>query len=120
MNLTIMKSVFPDFDIENFHMFDEIVFLKWETVFDNESWEEHRNLVLEMVSPDDYKILMECKDVNSFRFQGNGQILGFYIKDMSVRGYENSSKYEVGDYEENELEFYCSDVIIKNLEKLER
>ena len=120
MNLTMIKSVFPDFDIENFNMFDEIVFLKWETIFDNESWEERRNLVLEMVGSENYKILIECKDVNYFRFQGNGQILGFYIKDMSVRGYENSSKYEVGDYEENELEFYCSDVIIKNLEKLER
>ena len=39
---------------------------------------------------------------------------------MSVRGYENASRYEVGDYEENALEFYCSDVIIKSLEKIER
>ena len=118
MNLAIIKSVFPNFNIENFNMFDEIVSLKWETIFDDESWEEHRNLVLEMTSPDNYKILIECKDVDSFRFQGNGQISGFYIKDMFVRGYENGSKYEVGDYEENELECYCSDIIIKNLERL--
>lgn len=74
---------------------------------------------MEMISSDHYKILIECKDVDSFYFQGNGQISGFYIKDMSVRGYENSSKYEFGDYEENALEFYCSDVIIKSLEKME-
>lgn len=86
-------------------LFDEIVSLKWETVFDNESWKGHRNLVLKMNSVDNYKILIECKDVDSFRFQGNGQILGFYIKDMSVRGCENGSKYEVGDYEEMNLSF---------------
>ena len=101
-------------------MFDEIITLKWETIFDNESWEEHKHLLLEMANSDNYKILIECKDVDSFRFQGNGQISGFYINDMSVRGYENASRYEVGDYEENALEFYCSDVIIKSLEKTER
>ena len=119
MNLAIIRSVFPDFDIKNFNMFDEIISLKWETIFDYESWEEHRNLVLEMTSSSNYKIQMEFIDVHSLRFQGNGQISGFCIKDMSVRGYENGSKYEVGDYEENELVFYCSDVIIRNLEKLE-
>lgn len=120
MNLSILKSAFPDFDITNFNMFDEIIFLKWETIFDNESWEERKNLILEMTSPDNYKIMIKCKDVDSFHFRGNGQISGFYIKDMSERGYENGLKYEVGDYEEDELAFYCSDVIIKNLEKLER
>ncbi|MCM1268933.1 MAG: hypothetical protein NC302_13605 [Bacteroidales bacterium] len=118
VDLAIMKSVFPDFNIESFNMFHEIIFLKWETVFNHESWKEHRNLVMEMISSDHYKILIECKDVDSFCFQGNGQISGFYIKDMSVRGYENDSRYEVGDYEENELKFYCSDIIIRNLEKL--
>ena len=120
MNIAIIKSVFPNFNIENFNIFDEIIFLKWETIFDNESWEEHRHLLLEMASSDNYKILIECKDVDSFRFQGNGQISGFYIKDMSVRGYENASIYEVGDYEENALGFFCSDIIIKSLEKIER
>ena len=118
MNLSVIKSFFPNFDITNFNMFDKIIFLKWENVFDNESCEEHKNLILEMTSPDNYKILIECKDVNYFLFRGNGQISGFYIKDMSVRGYENCSKYEIGDYEEEEIEFYCSDVIIKNFEKL--
>lgn len=120
MNIDIIKSVFPDFDIENFNIFDEIISLKWETIFDNESWEKHRQLVLEIANSDNYKILIECRDVDSFHFQGNGQISGFYIKDMSVRGYENASRYECGDYEENALGFFCSDVIIKSLEKIER
>lgn len=47
-----------------------------------------------------------------------GQVIGFYIKDMSVRGYENCAKYEVGDYEEECIGFYCSDIVIKNFEKL--
>ncbi|MEY8393077.1 hypothetical protein AALA98_17370 [Lachnospiraceae bacterium 45-W7] len=117
VDLAVMKIVLPDFTVENFNMFDRIVSLKWETVFDNEFWEEHRNLILEMTSPDHCKIVMECKDVESFHFEGNGQILGFYIRDMSVRGYENSSKYEVGDYEEEALAFYCFDIAIKSIEK---
>lgn len=99
-------------------MFDKITFLKWETTVDNDSWEEHTNLVLEMTCPDKYKILIEFIDVNSWHFQGNGQIGGFYIKDMTPRGYENNVKYEVGDYEEEEIEFYCSDIVINNLEKI--
>jgi hypothetical protein len=66
-----------------------------------------------MTSPDAYKIVLEFTDVDSLYFRGNGQISGFYIKDMSGRGYENASKYEVGDYEENEIAFYCSDVTVK-------
>lgn len=84
---------------------------------DNNSWEEYTNLILGMTSPDNYKIFIEFVDVNSWRFHGSGKISGFYIKDMTVRGYENNSKYEVGDYEENEIEFYCSDVIIKSFER---
>jgi len=106
-----------DFEIESFRMFDTITFLKWETVFDEDSWEEHTNLILEMTCPAHYKILMEFTDVNSWRFRGNGQISGFYVKDMTARGYENASKYEVGDYEEDRIEFYCSDIIIRKLEK---
>ncbi len=119
MNLDKMKSVFPDFQMSHFNMFDKVIFLKWETILDNNSWEQHTNLILGMTSPDHYKILIEFKDVNFWRFRGNGQISGFYIKDMTVRGYENNSKYEVGDYEENEIEFYCSEFTIKNLEKMD-
>ncbi|MCM1183121.1 MAG: hypothetical protein NC337_07090 [Roseburia sp.] len=120
MNLAVIKSALPDFDIESFNMFNEIISLKWEVVFDDKFGEEHKNLILEMTGSNNYKILMECKDVESFRFEGNGQILGFYIGDMSVRGYENSSKYEVGDYEEEALSFYCSDIVIKSIERSER
>lgn len=117
MNLNKIKSIFPDFQMNHFNMFDKIIFLKWETTLDSNSWEEHTNLILGMTSPDNYKIFIEFVDVNSWRFHGSGKISGFYIKDMTVRGYENNSKYEVGDYEENEIEFYCSDVIIKSFER---
>ena len=32
MDLSIMQSVIPDFTIENFNLFDEIICLKWEKV----------------------------------------------------------------------------------------
>lgn len=71
-----------------------------------------------MSCPNNYQILLEFIDVDSWRFRGNGQISGFYIRDMSVRGYENNSKYEVGDYEDDEIEFYCSNVVVKNFKKI--
>lgn len=121
MNLSVMKSVFPDFELANFDMFDRIIALKWETVFDSEFWEEHRNLTVEMTSPGGYKILIEFRDVVSFRFAGSGQIAGFYVEDMLGRGYENDARYKVGnyEYEEDGLRFYCSDVIVKHFEKTE-
>lgn len=86
-------------------------------VFDDVLWVEHRNLILEMKSCTDYRIQMECKKVDSFRFRGNGKISGFYVKDMSAMGYETGVKYEVGDYENDEIEFYCSDIEIKSIKK---
>lgn len=73
-----------------------------------------------MTSPSNYKIFMEFIDVHSLCFQGEGQISGFYIDDMSLRGYENDSRYEVGNYEdeETELKFYCSDIEIKSIDKI--
>ena len=59
MDLSIMQSVIPDFTIENFNLFDEIICLKWEKVFDDVLWVEHRNLILEMKSYTDYRIQME-------------------------------------------------------------
>ena len=57
--------------------------------------------------------------VESLTVDSDGHVAGFYIEDMSVRGYESSARYEVGDYEyeESAIHFYCSDVIIENLEK---
>lgn len=118
MNLDKIHSFFPDFKMSDFNMFEQIISLKWEPAVDTDTWEEHKNLLLEMTSADNYKILLECIDVVFLRFQGNGQVSGFYIRDMSVRGYENCSKYEVGDYEEDCIEFYCSDIVIKHLEKV--
>ena len=55
MNLDKVKSIFPDFQMQDFNLFNKITFLKWETTVDNDSWEEHTNLVLEMTCPDKLK-----------------------------------------------------------------
>ena len=77
VNLGKIKSIFPDFQISDFNLFDKITFLKWEVVFYNELWEEHRNLILVMASSMNCKILMEFIEVHSLQLQGNGQISGF-------------------------------------------
>lgn len=64
MDLSIMQSVIPDFTIENFNLFDEIICLKWEMVFDDVLWVEHRNLILEMKSCTDYRIQMGWHNVS--------------------------------------------------------
>ncbi len=120
MDLSVIKRLIPDFVIDNFIMFDQINSLKWEETLDDVSLEEHKMLVLEMTSITDYSLTIRFVDVNSFRFEGNGQITGFYIKDMSANGYEGIVKYEVGDFEENAIGFYCSDIVITKLEKIER
>ncbi len=119
MNLDKIKAYFPDFQIGDFDMFDQIISLKWERIADNVTWEEYTSLKLKMTCPGNYTIGMEFIGVNSLYFQGNGQISGFYIKDMAVRGYESCSKYEVGDYEEGDIRFYCSDIVILFFEKTE-
>lgn len=100
-----------------FHMFDTVTSLRWETVFDRVRQEERRCLFLTVTGASGCETELAFMDVDSFRFQGNGQIAGFYIKDMSARGYENSVRYEVGDYEEHAIEFYCSEIRIENCRK---
>lgn len=117
MNLDIIKTGLRDFEMRDFNMFDQIVSLKWEPSVDVDTWEEHKNLFLEMTGADNYKILLECIDVAFLCFRGNGQVSGFYIRDMSASGYEKCSKYEVGDYEEDDIKLYCADVVIKNFGK---
>lgn len=117
MDLSKIKYEFPDFCIDSFHMFDTIICLKWENVFDDKIFEEHKNITLEMSNHNNYKIIMECLNVHTFHFDGNGQISGFCIEDMSTKGYESCSKYKVGDYEEHCIGFYCSEIIIKSFDK---
>ena len=37
MNLTLIKSFLPDFNIDQFCMFEKIISLDWKPVFDEES-----------------------------------------------------------------------------------
>lgn len=46
MNISKIKSIIPNFKMDDFFKFDKILFLKWETVFDNINMEENKNLLL--------------------------------------------------------------------------
>lgn len=118
MNLDSIRSILPNFQMGNFNMFNKITLLKWETKLDEHDWENITNLILEMISDENYKIIMEFLDVKSWYFDGDGQIKGFYIQDMSENGYENDVRYRVGDYEEDAIKFYCSNVVIQKFEKI--
>ena len=55
--------------------------------------------------------------IPDFTIENFNLFSGFYVKDMSAMGYETGVKYEVGDYENDEIEFYCSDIEIKSIKK---
>lgn len=112
MDLEKIKKVLPDFQMCDFNMFDTVTHLEWKSIFDYGACQDLKNIFLTMSSGGSYEIQMEFVDVSSLCFQGSGQVAGFYIKDMADRGYESSSHYEVGDYEEGCLKFYCSDIRI--------
>ena len=107
MNLDSIRSILPSFQMGNFNMFNKITLLKWETKLDECDWGNITNLILEMIL-----------DVKSWCFDGDGQIKGFYIQDMSENGYENDVRYRVGDYEDDAIKFYCSNVVIQKFEKI--
>lgn len=118
MNLDKIRDFLPDFQIESFSIFEKVTSLKWETVFDCERLENSKNLFLEMTSPEGYKIRLEFKGVNYLYFDGRGQISGFCITDMADSGYEEASRYRISDFENDEIKFYCRDVIVNGFEKL--
>lgn len=118
VNLDKLKSFFPDFEMKDFCMFEKIISLKWEPIVDIGDWEEHKNLFLEMASADNYKIPKLAHFPENVKTLHQYIPTRFYIKDMSARGYEKCSKYEVGDYEEECIKFYCSNIVIKDLEKI--
>lgn len=120
MDLERIRRIFPDFNIENFDLFDTVVLLEWGKRADCISGEEQKKLSMTMTGLNDYQIRMEFVNVHSLRFCGNGQISGFYIRDMLERGYEGGSRYEIGDYENGEISFWCSDVIIQEFGKIGR
>ncbi len=117
INLSIIKDHIPSFAIEDFCMFEMITSLKWEAFCGHLNFEEHKKLTLEMLSKTNEHIVMEFIDVNSFFFEGSGQISGFYIKDMAANGYAKESRYEVGDFENGAIKFYCSDIILQSFKK---
>ena len=47
--------------------------------------------------------------IPDFTIENFNLFSGFYVKDMSAMGYETGVKYEVWDYENDEIEFYITD-----------
>ncbi len=118
MELSWIREQIPKFEMEHFDMFDEVVSLKWESFSEDVSLQTRKRLVLELHGGAKYSLTLEFSDVDSFRFEGNGQISGFYMKDMSQYGYEKRARYEIGDYEEGLIKFYCSDIVIKSFYRI--
>ncbi|MDE7225083.1 MAG: hypothetical protein K2O34_15060 [Acetatifactor sp.] len=69
-------------------MFDTITLLKWETEFDEILGEKHKNLTLVMTSFNHYQIQLKFSGVRFLIVDSDGHVAGFYIEDMSERGYE--------------------------------
>lgn len=113
-------------EIRNFHLIAEkihnfrenhlrqLVSLKFYDDFD-EYFEEVSFLEIEFIYVDEnkrrYPILLKFHDVTSLHLKGLGggenQLTGFKITDMKDRDWELARRYNVHDYEDDTIEFYC-------------
>ncbi len=117
MDLEAIRQWIPGFQMEDFGRFHTMTRLKWESVWDQALGEVRQTLSLTMESGDLCEIQLECMDVEALHFDGTREISGFFVQDLSPLGYESCVQYRVGDYEEEALSFYCSDIGIKGEEK---
>ncbi len=115
MNLEGIRTLLPDFQIEWFDRFDRITSLRWRSEWDDGG--ESKHLMLTMTGKLYGEIILEFFGVESFSYHGDGQIGGFYIRDMLKSGYEKHARYQVGNYEneENTISFFCRDVVVRAL-----
>lgn len=111
------NNILIDLEIENIYLYDTITSLKWETML-NEYGEKLKKLQMILSSENGDLIEMQFSDVIDFKFEGNGMISGFYIKDMISSGFENCSRYYVRE-ENDDIHFYCSAIKIRKIEGME-
>ncbi len=97
--------------VRNSHL--EIVFLCQERSL-NYKWPDFSSRF--------YKMTVRFYNVSNFNTKFSNldkvQISGFEINDIKTRGLENMN-YEIGDYEDDSISFYCSKIAVVSEQSIE-
>ncbi|WP_040207383.1 hypothetical protein [Neobacillus jeddahensis] len=113
-NMSLITDKINDFSFQNIEFIDKF-FLN----FQNRSFEDHCFLDIDFLIKDhdkQYIAGFRFHNPNSIDFESGGiyHQLSIGIYDISDRGWENK-KYEVIDYEDDTLHFYCTDIEVISL-----
>lgn len=111
MNLEKIRVMIPGFKMEDFHIFDTVKSLSFETEKDFLNGKEYKTVLL-VLENNEYQVEFKCVHTNFLRFQDTQLLKHFYISPMDFQG------YELGDRENEDFRLYCYDVEIQRCEKL--
>ncbi|WML41472.1 hypothetical protein RCG19_07430 [Neobacillus sp. OS1-2] len=116
-NVSLITDKIKDFSLQNIAFIDKFVLN-----FQNKLFEDHCYLDIDFMIKDKEKQYIACfrfSHPNSIDFESGGiyHPLTIGIYDIGDRGWENK-KYEVIDYEDDTLHFYCTDIEIISLREI--
>lgn len=111
MNLEKIRTVIPDFEMENFQIFDTITSLSFETEKDELTGKDYKNVSLVLENKEN-QVELKCLHTRLLRFQETKSIKNFYVSQLEHQG------YELGEQGNEELKLYCDDIVIQRCEKL--
>mgnify|MGYP003289791830 FL=1 len=112
-----IEKFFEHFPDKPWHYFHEIIEFRWYREFDYEEW--YNRFYINLVMSD-----REGKDIVSFLFKdvsGSchmdfcGWMAGFDIVNLKYIDVNHETRYEIMDFEDSDLHFFCSDIEIKVL-----
>ena len=113
-NSSLITDKIKDFSFKNIEFIDRFILN-----FQNRSFEDHCLLDIDFIIKDKEKRYNACfrfYNPTSIDFESGGiyHQLSLEIYDIRDRGWENR-KFEVIDYEDDTLHFYCTDIEIISL-----
>ncbi|WDF48802.1 hypothetical protein PQ460_12300 [Paenibacillus sp. KACC 21273] len=110
-NIENIKPTIDNFSIHRIQWFSELHFqVTQDKYFENISILDITFLIKENETT--YELLIRFMNIDALRFQSGGtltHISGFNIKDLTEHGYY-PMKYEIEDYENGIIHFYCADI----------
>ncbi len=119
-NIESLKPIINNFSIHTIEWLSDLHF----QVIQNKYFENTSILDITFLIKENgktYELLIRFFNVEALRFQSGGtltQISGFNIKDLTENGYY-PMKYEVEDYENGIIHFYCADIEFLSLTESE-
>jgi len=116
-NIELITNKVQDFSLI------KIIFITGFSVSFHKEFEENKSLLeIDFIIEDDsgnkYLAKFHFRNPENIRFESGGQYhqISIDIQDIKDKGWENK-RYEVIDYEEDNLHFYCSDIEVISIKE---